>query len=278
MKLTLGFSPCPNDTFIFDALIHHKVDTEGLDFDVYIADVEELNLMARENRIEATKLSYHAYLHVAQDYLLCKAGSALGRGNGPLLVSRRKIYPDEVADARIAIPGRYTTAAFLLKFAYPNIPEPSCYLFSDIAEVVMTGEADAGVLIHEGRFTYAKQGLRLINDLGQHWEQQTAQAVPLGGIAVSRSIPDNVQQTFSRALSRSVKFAMENPQESYSFVRKHAQEQEENITRQHINLFVNWHTLDLGEDGMAAVNYFMDESKRLNVVKELPEQLFVHDR
>lgn len=274
MKLTLGFSPCPNDTFIFDALVNCKIK-HNFEFDIVIADVEELNSLALANKIDITKLSYHAYAHVSHNYLICESGSALGRGNGPLFVSRLKIYPDEVPYLKIAIPGKYTTAAFLLKYAFPTIKEPDVYLFSDIEETVLSNEVDAGVLIHEGRFTYERKGLKLIRDLGAHWEQFSKQPIPLGCIALNRNLPHDVQHEFSRVLKESILFAMQNPASSHNFVKQHAQEQEEEITAKHIDLFVNDYTLQLGEQGREAVRFFINETKRLKIVESVPEEIFV---
>ena len=275
MKLTLGFSTCPNDTFIFDAIVNKRIDTEGLEFDILMADVEELNRHAMENRIDITKLSYHAYAYVANNYVIFNSGSALGRGNGPLFVSKRKIYPDEVPFATIAIPGQYTTAAFLLKIAYPNIKEPKEYLFSDIEDAVLSNETDSGVLIHEGRFTYAKKGLRLICDLGAYWEQYSGKAIPLGCIAISRKIPTEIQQKFDRALHRSVEFAVNNPMASHAFVKQHAQEMDDEVMRKHIALFVNNYTIDLGHEGRKAIEFFLSEANRLKIIDNIPKCLFV---
>ncbi|MDR1593376.1 MAG: 1,4-dihydroxy-6-naphthoate synthase [Prevotellaceae bacterium] len=273
MRLTLGFSPCPNDTFIFDALVNNKIKHE-FSFDITIADVEELNRLALDGKLDITKMSYHAYACAASKYLVCESGSALGRGNGPLFVSRLKVYPDEVPYLKIAIPGEYTTAAFLLKYAFPTIKKPEVYLFSDIEDVVMSNEADAGVLIHEGRFTYKDKGLRLIMDLGERWELFTKQPIPLGCIAMNRDLPENVHQSFSTALRESILFANANPASSHDFVRQHAQEQTDEITGKHIALFVNDYTLALGDEGRSAVNFFLNETKRLKVVESIPEQIF----
>ena len=266
--MTLAFSPCPNDTFIFDAIVNKRIDIEGLKFETIIADVEELNKLAMSSALDITKMSYHAYSLLTDKYAVCESGSALGRGNGPLLVSKRKIYSDEIRFLNIAVPGQYTTATFLLKYAFPDITEPKIYLFSDIEDAVNSNEVDAGVLIHEGRFTYASKGLQLIADLGKHWEKTTKQAVPLGCIAVSTALSEETRRTFERVLTRSVRFAMSNPEASAEFVRKHAQEQEAEITRQHIALFVNEYTLALGENGHTAVNYFLKEAKRMYGLSE----------
>ncbi|MDR0386287.1 MAG: 1,4-dihydroxy-6-naphthoate synthase [Prevotellaceae bacterium] len=273
MKLTLGFSSCPNDTFIFDALVNNKV-SHGFSFDITVADVEELNRLAMERQLDITKMSYHAYACAASKYFVCESGSALGRGNGPLLVSRMKVYPDEVPYLKIAVPGEYTTAAFLLKYAFPTIKKPDIYLFSDIEDAVAGNETDAGVLIHEGRFTYENKGLRLIKDLGEHWELFTKQPAPLGCIAMSRELPESIRQSFASALRDSILFANANPASSRDFVKKHAQEQSEDITEKHIGLFVNDYTAALGEDGRNAVNFFLNETKRLNIVESVPEKIF----
>ena len=275
MKLTLGFSTCPNDTFVFDAIVNKRIDTEGLTFDVHMADVEELNRLALSGSINITKLSYHVYAYLADKYAILNAGSALGRGNGPLFVSKRKIYPDEVQHVNIAIPGRYTTAAFLLKLAYPNVREMREYLFSDIEEAVLSNESDAGVLIHEGRFTYAKKGLNLIADLGAYWEQYSAKPIPLGCIAILRGLPVDVQHRFDRVLRRSVEFALQNPEASREFVRNNAKEMDEEVMQKHIRLFVNNYTVDLGDEGRNAVEFFLNEALRLEIISQLPEKLFV---
>ena len=193
MKLKLAFSTCPNDTFIFDALVHHKIDTQGLTFELLLADVEELNNAAFEGQVDITKLSYHAYAYVSDNYTLLDSGSALGNNNGPLLVSKFKIYPDEIEELNIAIPGKYTTANLLLSIAYPNSIYKKEYLFSDIEEVVLSNEMDAGLIIHESRFTYEKKGLIKIIDLGEYWEKKTKLPIPLGGIVVNKKIDKDIQ-------------------------------------------------------------------------------------
>jgi 1,4-dihydroxy-6-naphthoate synthase len=273
MKLSLGFSSCPNDTFTFDALVNNKIK-HGFSFDIMIADVEELNHLALDGKLDITKMSYHAYAYAASKYFICESGSALGKGNGPLFVSKMKIYPDEIPYLKIAIPGKYTTAAFLLKYAFPTIKEPDIYLFSDIEDVVLSNETDAGVLIHEGRFTYKDKGLRLIKDLGEHWELFTKQPIPLGCIAMNRNLPGNVRQLFSDALKNSILFANANPASSHNFVKQHAQEQTDEITSKHIELFVNDYTLALGEEGRHAIDFFLNETKRLKVVESIPVNIF----
>ena len=187
-KITLGFSTCPNDTFIFDAMIHHKIDTESLEFEVVLGDVEELNRKAMNNDLDITKISYNAFSKVANDYLILDAGSALGYKNGPLLISKRKIYQDEINDVKIAIPGFNTTANLLFSIAFSGAKNKKEYLFSDIEEAVLSNEVDAGLIIHENRFTYEKKGLKKIIDFGEYWEKETGLPIPLGGIIVKRNL------------------------------------------------------------------------------------------
>ena len=253
MKLRLSISTCPNDTFMFDAMIHRRIDTEGLEFEPTLCDIERLNAAAFRVSADITKLSYAVVPKVIDRYKILNSGSALGRGNGPLLVSRHKIYPDELRDARIAIPGEHTTANRLMDLLYPEAENKRAYLFSDIAEAVMSDECDAGVLIHEGRFTYRDKGLKLIADLGEEWEKRTMLPLPLGAIAVSRSLDQKTQRTIDRVLRRSIAFAFENPSASAGFVRQYARELSEDVVRRHIELFVNAYSLDLGEEGRRAV-------------------------
>ncbi len=259
--LSLAFSPCPNDTFMFDALVHHRIDTCGLDFDVHIADVETLNHAAMRGEYDITKLSYHAYAYVEDRYELLPAGSALGFGNGPLLVSREPLGDNLSPDLRVAIPGRYTTAVALLQAAYPQLQDRREYVFSDIEGAVLRGEVDAGVLIHEGRFTYAQKGLHLIADLGALWEQHTGMAIPLGGIAVRRTLPEEVRLSLARLLRESVLYARLQPEAGAAFVRTHAREMDEAVIRSHIALYVNDFSVDLGEAGRRAVDYFLKRLK-----------------
>ena len=253
MKLTLHISPCPNDTFMFDALIHHRIDTEGLEFDVHLADIEELNNDALHGRADVTKLSYAVVPEILSNYQLSNSGSALGRGNGPLLVSRHRLKKDELAGKVVAIPGRLTTANRLLETLFPEIGSRVEFLFSDIADAVVRGDVDAGVLIHEGRFTYAEKGLILVADLGQEWELRTGLPLPLGAIAVKRSLPLEIRQKMGRVLRRSIQHAFDHPADSYDFIKAHAQEMSDEVTASHIDLFVNRYSLDLGKEGREAV-------------------------
>lgn len=275
MNLTLGFSTCPNDTFIFDAMVHNRVDTEGLTFETVMADVEELNRLAFAGEIDITKLSYAAYAQLTSQYVLLDAGSALGRNNGPLLISKTKIFPDEIPDLRIAIPGEHTTANLLLSVAYPNVKEKKEYLFSDIEEVVLSGEMDAGLIIHENRFTYQKRGLKKVIDLGEYWEETTGSPIPLGGIVVNRNLPREVQEKVNRVMKRSVEYAYEQPDASYPFVKLYAQEMEESVMRSHIDLYVNEFTRNLGDEGKQAVRTLYSKAEELDIIPKMERSIFL---
>ncbi|HMQ49849.1 MAG TPA: 1,4-dihydroxy-6-naphthoate synthase [Saprospiraceae bacterium] len=258
MKLTLGFSPCPNDTFIFDAMIHGKIDTEGLSFEVIMADVEALNQRAFAKNLDITKLSYHAFAYLIDDYVLLDAGSALGKGVGPLLIARSPLDHKTLRKAHVAVPGKYTTANFLLSMAYPDISMKTEVLFSEIENGVLQGHFDAGVIIHENRFTYEAKGLVKIKDLGDYWEATTDMPIPLGGIVVKRDLPLEVQRAVNRVMHRSVRFAMDHPEDSAEFVKQYAQEMETAVMQQHIGLYVNDFTLELGTQGKEAVQRMFD--------------------
>lgn len=274
MKLTLGFSPCPNDTFIFDAMVHGKVDTEGLEFSYCLADIEELNRRAFTGKPDITKISSFAYAFAATDYMILDSGSALGFGNGPLLVSRDKIDTGSLANARIAIPGKYTTANMLFSIAWPEAANKTEYLFSDIENVVLNGEADAGLIIHESRFTYQKKGLQKLADLGEFWEGMTGLPVPLGMIVINRRIPEETALVVSRIIQRSVEFAFEDPATSRDFVSENAREMEGEVMRKHIELYVNKFTINLGHEGRKAITELYRIASDKGIIPAMPERLF----
>ncbi len=253
MNLKLNISTCPNDTFMFEALLHGRIDTEGVVFDLHLADIEQLNEMALAGEPDISKLSYAMFPQISGRFKILNSGSALGHGNGPLVVSRHKIYPDELCNARVAIPGKHTTANLLLDKLYPSNKKRYAYLFSDIAEVVMSGGCDAGVLIHEGRFVYRELGLQLVSDLGLEWEKRTKLPLPLGAIVISRRLDTSLQQKIDRVLRRSIEYARSNPAASTEFVQQYAQELSTDVTRSHIDLFVNDYSIDLGKEGRRAV-------------------------
>lgn len=275
MQLRLGFSPCPNDTFIFDALLHGRVDTEGLSFTPYIADVEDLNQKAFEQKLDITKLSYHAFAFLLGHYALLEAGSALGDKVGPLLIAKQPMDEAAVNQAHIAIPGKYTTANFLLSLAYPDAQDRAEMLFSDIEQAVLDDRADAGLIIHENRFTYQDKGLVKIMDLGAYWTSATQMPIPLGGIVVQRSLPETVQQAVNRVMQRSVAYAFEHPEASKEFVRQHAQEMDEAVMYKHIELYVNDYTKQLGVEGRAAVQRLFDIAMAKGVIPNSELPIFV---
>jgi 1,4-dihydroxy-6-naphthoate synthase len=278
MKLTIGFSPCPNDTFIFDALIHHKIDTEGLDFEVFFDDVETLNKKAFNNVLDITKLSYHAFAYATADYVLLDAGSALGFGVGPLLITKNEELVGKSSDLsnyKIGIPGKYTTANFLLGLAYPHAQDKEIMVFSEIEDAVIKGSIDVGLIIHENRFTYQDKGLHKIIDLGDYWEKQTGCAIPLGGIVVNRRLPLEVQLKVNRVIRRSVEFAFENPKSGLEFIRQHSQEMSEEVMYKHIELYVNEYSVNLGAEGRKAISLLFETAVEKKIIPEIKGSLFL---
>src|SRR3569833_79364 len=281
MKLTLGFSPCPNGTFIFDALIHHKIDTEGLEFEVFYDDVETLNQKAFRSELDITKLSYHAFAYVVDKYVLLDAGSALGFGVGPLLIC--KDDPDVLRSKlvlqpsafTIGIPGKYTTANLLLGLAFGNEVKKTEMVFSEIEDAVVDGRIDIGLIIHENRFTYQTKGLKKIIDLGDFWEKETDCAIPLGGIVVNRQLPLDIQHKVNRLVRKSVEFAFANPKSGLEFIRSHAQEMSEEVMYKHIDLYVNKYSIDLGTDGRKAINIFLDVTADEGIIPGIKGKIFL---
>ena len=274
MKLTLGFSPCPNDTFIFDAMVHGKVDTEGLEFSYYLADIEELNRRSFTGQPDITKISSFAYAFAAESYMILDSGSALGFKNGPLLVSRAEINPVNLVTARIAIPGKYTTANMLFSIAWPEAVNKKEYLFSEIEDAVIRGEADAGLIIHESRFTYEKKGLKKIADMGEFWEKLTGLPVPLGMIVLNRRMPSETALAVNRVIQRSVEFALKDPAASEGFVTENAREMERDVMRRHIELYVNKFTVNLGHEGRKALTELYRIAAEKGIIPVLPQKMF----
>ena len=273
-KITLGFSPCPNDTFIFDAMVHHKIDTEGLEFDYFMADVEELNTKAFNNIPDVCKVSYHAYLHLIDNYILLNSGSALGDDVGPLFISKKDLTDKNLANVSVAIPGKYTTANLLLSIAFPKIKEKDKKesLFSEIESKLLNEEFDAGVIIHENRFTYHKRGLKLIADLGKRWYELTQQPIPLGGIIIKRNLDTNIINSIDRILKKSVEYAFANPESSMGFIRCNAQEMEEEVMLKHINLYVNKYSIELGEKGRKAIETLFKIAFEKGLIDKYPQK------
>ena len=256
--IKLAISPCPNDTFIFDPILHGRIDLEGLRFECAFHDVETLNSMALAGDADMIKVSFFTYLLVHRNFALLDSGSAMGFGNGPLLISRKEYTMDDLPSLRVALPGRYTTANMLFSIAAPGVGEKVYMVFSDIEQAILDGRADAGVIIHENRFTYEQKGLRKIMDLGARWEQMTGSPVPLGGILSRRGLGYNMINKLNRIMYRSVEFAMKNPEVPMPFVRLHAQEMDEEVMRMHIGLYVNENTLSMGTGGKVAIQKLHD--------------------
>jgi 1,4-dihydroxy-6-naphthoate synthase len=281
MKLSLGFSPCPNDTFIFDALIHHKIDTEGLEFEVFFDDVETLNQKALRSELDISKLSFHAFAHLAEKYALLDAGSALGFGVGPLLICKNEelISGDrlnmESSPLRVGIPGELTTANFLLGIAFPNLRNKKVMVFSEIENSLLTGSIDLGLIIHENRFTYMDKGLHKVVDLGSYWEELTGCAIPLGGIVINRKLDHEIQLKVNRLIRRSVEFAFENPTSGIDFISSHAQEMDEEVMYKHIDLYVNKYSVDLGAEGRKAIDIMFKMAQEKGIIHSLTQDLYV---
>ncbi|PJJ75174.1 1,4-dihydroxy-6-naphthoate synthase [Thermoflavifilum aggregans] len=268
MKLSLGFSPCPNDTFIFDALVNHRIDTGNLEFEVYLEDVETLNQWAKQGKLDITKLSCLAYLQVASQYVMLDAGSALGKGCGPLLIAARQLPLQQIPSLRIAIPGVHTTANMLLHFAFPDVTQLRPMLFSEIEDAILRGDVDAGVIIHENRFTYQQKGLVKLLDLGDYWEQHTGAPIPLGCIAMKRSFPPALMNEVNGWIRKSLEYAYAQYPQVSAFVRQHAQAMDEQVMRQHIDLYVNEYSLSLQDEGKKAIAVLQREAIRNGMLAE----------
>jgi 1,4-dihydroxy-6-naphthoate synthase len=273
--LKLGISSCPNDTFMFDALINRKIDNEGLSFKLSITDIENLNKSAIDNDSDISKISYAVYPGIAENYVILDSGSAIGYNNGPLLVSKRKIYPDEVKVVKIAIPGKHTTANLLLSIIFPEAKFKTEYLFSDIEDVVLSGEMDAGLIIHENRFTYEKKGLRKISDLGEIWYNRTNSPIPLGAIVANRKLPAGLIKKVNNLIRKSIEFAFQNPNSSYNFVKKHSFNLDDEIIKKHIDLYVNDYSITMGDKGRQSIKELFKKAMEVSIIPEVPDDIFI---
>ena len=275
MKLTLGFSPCPNDTFIFDAMVNSKIDTMGIKFEYVMEDVETLNIWAEEGKLDITKLSYNTFIHTVNQYALLHSGSALGEGVGPLLVSKQPLDLSKIDTYKIAIPGFKTTANLLFTLAFPQAKDKTELVFSEIEAAVLNDEYDAGLIIHEGRFTYQQKGLTKLIDMGDWWEKTTHAAIPLGGIVVRRSFDKEICSIVDRLIKENLVYSWNRYPELSSFITENAQEMEEDVMRKHINLYVNKYTTDLGATGRLAITTLFDKAKAAGLIKgEMPASIF----
>ncbi len=276
MKLSLGFSPCPNDTFIFDALVNDGLDAQGLEFEPVLEDVQTLNEWAAEGKLDVTKLSFPALFQQVDKYAILDCGAALGKGVGPLLIAKNLVDGASVASRRIAIPGAATTANFLLSYAFPEAAQKVPMLFSAIEDAVLNGEVDLGVIIHENRFTYQQKGLHKVCDLGEVWEKQEGLPIPLGCIAIRRDIPTDVQQKVQDLIGKSVKVGFQNYPSLSPYIRQHAQAMAEEVIRKHIDLYVNNYTISLGEGGRKAIEKLHEVYRRMNGADDSHQSLFLN--
>ena len=270
---SIGFSPCPNDTFIFCGLVQGHVPLSGRSLQPEILeDVETLNQWALEGRLDITKLSFHAFGHVSDRYVLLHSGGALGRGCGPLLVSSRRINPAGLKEMRVAVPGKFTTAAMLLRLYAPGLKNIIMMRFDEIMPAIESGRVDCGVIIHESRFTYADRGLVLVEDLGAWWEKTSGYPIPLGGIAVKRSLGLDTIKEIDRAIKASILWARMNRRSCWPYIKEHAQELEDSVIDDHIGLYVNTFSENLGDEGMAAVNFFLEKGRQAGIFSEVELQ------
>ncbi|MCQ2975713.1 MAG: 1,4-dihydroxy-6-naphthoate synthase [Bacteroidales bacterium] len=277
MKLTLAYSTCPNDTFIFDAIANHKIDTEGLEFEISLADIDVLNQNAvSENKPDITKISSNAYgINIWKDYVILNSGSALGRNNGPMLVAKNVFDISEMDSKKILIPGINTTANLLFTTFFPTAKNKTPMLFSKIENEVICGNYDAGLLIHEGRFTYKSKGLEKIVDFGEMWEKNFGMPIPLGSIIAKRSLPKEVIEKVDRIIRRSVEYSFANPDSPMPYIRENAREMDDNVMKSHIKLYVNDFSVDLGEIGRSAIEFLYQKAFENKFYEELPKEIFL---
>jgi len=273
--LTLGYSPCPNDTFIFYALVHGKVDTGGLGFREVLEDVETLNLMASRQELDITKVSFAAFAGLRETYALLRSGGALGRGCGPLVVARERTGIEALRGKRIAIPGMNTTAFMLLRLLDPVLGENvSAMPFNEIMPAVRDGIVDAGLIIHESRFTYPSFGLVEVEDLGRWWERETGHPIPLGCIIARRSLGKEFAGKLERLVRKSLEYAFARPEEPVSYIKMHSQELADDVIKNHIGLYVNDYSLDLGDEGVSAVEALFNMAEKRGLLKPGGSPLF----
>lgn len=266
MKLSIGFSPCPNDTFIFDALVNGKIDTGGIEFEPVLEDVQTLNQWAIQGRLDVTKISYGVLPNILSHYAMLNSGGAMGRGVGPLLITtadNSQLSIEQLSQLPVAIPGENTTAHLLLSHALPAFQQKKFMLFHEIENALMAGEVASGVIIHENRFTYADKGLVLLNDLGKFWEESLNSPIPLGGIAMKRTFRLDIQRQVDQLIQSSLRQAEEALPELSSYVQLHAQEMDPSVQRMHIDLYVNEFSRNAGAEGKHAVSVLMDAYQRL---------------
>lgn len=274
MQITLGFSPCPNDTFIFDALVNKKIDTEGLEFSVQLEDVQTLNDWAISGKLDVSKISYGVLPLLLDKYKLLSSGGALGKGVGPLLIALKETtnLQSALPNMQVAIPGKNTTAHLLFSMAFPQATNKTFLIFNQVEDAVLSGAVDAGVIIHENRFTYHDKGLVKLIDLGNYWEEQTHAPIPLGGIVIRKELDMKLQKQVDSLIKKSVEYAFENYPMVTDYVRQHAKEMNEEVMRKHIDLYVNDYSINLGENGKKAVQKLMDVYAQINHLPVIDNQ------
>ncbi len=275
--LTIGYSPCPNDTFIFYALVHGRVRAPGIEFREQLEDVETLNRMALDGTLDITKISYHAFSHLREQYALLRSGSALGRGCGPLIVARPGTKLPALKQGKIAIPGKLTTACLLLRLFDPSLDNVVIMTFDRIMNAVSKGDAIAGLIIHESRFTYPLYKLEKLIDLGEWWENYSGLPIPLGGILGKRSLGSDMLQSVENAIRDSLLYARTHTDEVMSYCRQHSQEMDEQVMKNHIDLYVNDFSIDLGDEGLAAVNKLLAEAESHGLFPRCEKALLIKD-
>ncbi len=277
-ELTIGFSPCPNDTFIFYALVHGKVSIPDVTFRVIIRDVEELNQLALKGEVDITKISYHTLGHVLERYCLLRSGGALGRGCGPLLVTKEGKTIDHLMNKPVAVPGRYTTAYLLLWLYNRELAKNAVFMpFDRIMPAITDGEVPSGVIIHEGRFTYRQHNLSMIADLGRWWEDETGLPIPLGGIIARRSLGVSLLKNIEKLIADSIRYAYNHPDEALPYINSLAQELDHNIQKQHIGLYVNDFSIDIGHEGKEAVRELMKRAMASNLIPENNKKIICYE-
>lgn len=273
-SLKLCFSPCPNDTFIFDALVNRRIQVP-FQFEVFMDDVEQLNERARNNEGDIIKISFANYPFVSDEYQILSAGSALGYGCGPLLVGRNSFIDGGLKDQKVGIPGFKTTAHLLLTIFYPDLLNKKEFLFSVIEDEILSGKIDLGLLIHESRFTFEQKGLRKVSDLGAKWEEAFGWPIPLGCIAVKRNLDEHLKLQIQNTLRASIEWAFAHPKDSLDFIREHASEMDAEVQQKHIGLYVNQFSIDLGKEGRAAARFLFERGHLAGLLPLATEPVFI---
>ena len=272
MAYKLAFTTCPNDTFSFDAMVNHRLASNGIDWDVHMHDIQQLNEMAIGAEFDVVKISVALYPFIQDDYQILTAGAALGFGCGPLVIAKDAIKKEEIKNKKVVFPGKYTTAHLLFSIWVSEVKEKTFKVFSEIQNEILKGNADAGVIIHESRFTYQEHGLKKIVDLGNYWEELTGYPIPLGCIAVKRNLNESIKKVINQRLSNSVEFAMEKPELSAEYVNSYAQEMDSEVQRQHINLYVNKFSIDLGALGEKAIIKLLNHGAEMGILPSLHQK------